>query len=100
MSLPPIHDPLTAAVEIREQMATHERRIALFLGAGASIAAGLPGLDGLTEIVSKSVKDRHKVIFDALRKSLGASPNVEDILNHLRLLRDLLSTDSSKSYEG
>ncbi len=100
MSLAQLHDPLTAAIEIREQMATHERRVALLLGAGVSMAAGVQGLDQLTGSIESRLAGEEKEIFDKVRKSIGSSSTVEDVLDHLRLLRELLAADSSQPYEG
>jgi hypothetical protein len=93
-------DPIATAFELREQIATHERHVGFFVGAGASMAAGLPGLDELTLTVAGELKGEDKDLFEITQKSLGKSANIEDFLDHLRLLRDLLRKDASKTYEG
>jgi hypothetical protein len=100
MSLTAIHDPLNLALELREQMATQERRIVFFLGAGTSMAAGLPGLVELTRIVGAGVKGSAKASFEKLEKSIGSKADIESILNHVRLLRELLGEDDTKIYDG
>jgi hypothetical protein len=100
MPATPTTDPINTALELREQIATHERRVGFFLGAGASIAAGLPGLDQLTRTVASELTGNLKDLFETTQKSLDKSATVEDFLDRLRLLRDLLSKDSSKSFEG
>jgi hypothetical protein len=100
MSLPTIHDPVNLAHELREQMATQERRIVFFLGAGASMAAGLPGLIELTKIVGTGVKGSEKDSFEKIEKNIGSNANIESILNYVRILRELLGEDGSKIHEG
>jgi hypothetical protein len=100
MSLTAIHDPLNLAYELREQMATQERRIVFFLGAGASMAAGLPGLAELTKIVGAALKGSTKDTFGKIEKGIGSNANIESILNHVRILRELLGEDDSKNHDG
>lgn len=51
------YDPLQEAQQIREQLASHTRRLAFFLGAGTSMSVGAPGLESLTEYVSKALPE-------------------------------------------
>lgn len=94
------HDPLNAALEVREQMATHERRIAFLLGAGTSIAAGLPGMESLTNAIELQLTAGNQALFTEIRKSLRDAKNIEDVLDHLRILWDLLGDDKSKLHDG
>ena len=100
MTTTPAIDPINTALELREQIATHERHVGFFLGAGASMATGLPGLDKLTLTVAGELREEPKKLFELAQKSLSKNANVEDFLDHLRLLRDLLGKDGSKTYEG
>lgn len=100
MSLAAIHDPLNLALELREQMATQERRVVFFLGAGTSMAAGLPGLVELSKIVATGVKGSAKESLDRVEKSVGSNANIESILNYVRILRELLGDDDSKIHNG
>lgn len=94
------HEPINTAFEVREQMATHERRIAFLLGAGTSMAAGLPGMEALTDGIEPELTAGNQALFKQIRGSLGDTKNIEDVLDHLRILQDLLGDDNSKSHNG
>lgn len=89
-----------AASELREQISSSKRRIGFFLGAGTSMAAGLQGIVQLTESVEKILEKGRKERFLQIRKSLSGSPTVEDILNRVRLYRELLSNSAKTEYDG
>ncbi len=81
-------------------MASGRRRTGLLLGAGTSMAANLPGLIELTTRVQAGLKDQPKDDFERIVSKVGASANIETILNRVRLLRELLSIDPTENYEG
>jgi hypothetical protein len=89
-----------AASELREQISSGKRRIGFFLGAGASMAAGLQGIVQLTDSVEKELGKGSRERFVEVRKSLSGSPNVEDILNRVRLYRELLSNSAKSEQDG
>jgi hypothetical protein len=91
-------DPLKAVIEIQEQIASEKRKIGFFWGAGTSMAVKLPGIEDLTNNVAKKLEDPHKEIFEKIKKEIGNNPNIEDILNRLRLHRELIG--NSESYES
>ena len=94
------HDPIREANEIRDQLASEKRRLTFFLGAGTSMAVGLPGIEDLTESVVNNLVESHKVQFKELEKDLGGNPNVEIILDRLRLYRELIGDSEEKEYIG
>lgn len=94
------HDSTRAAIELREQLASDKRRLAFFMGAGTSMAVGIPGIEALTEQVRENLDEVQKNHFDKLCEELGETPNVEDVLNRVRLYRELLGDDESKTYES
>lgn len=100
MVLTPKYDPLRTAHELREQMASAERRTGLFLGAGTSMAAKLPGLNELTKKVGARLVGTPKGDYDRVVTKLGISANIETILNRVRLIRELIPADGTESYDG
>ncbi len=93
-----MHDPLKEAIEIQEQIASEKRKIGFFWGAGTSIAVKLPGIEKLTHNVAQNLKDSHGEILEIIKKEFGGNPNIEDILNRLRLHRELIA--ESETYES
>jgi len=91
-------DPFKEAVEIREQIASEKRKIGFFCGAGTSMAVKLPGIEELTNKVALKLESHHKTIFETIKTELGDNPNIEDILNRLRLHRELIG--NSETYES
>jgi len=100
VALAPKYDPLRTAHELREQMASAKRRTGLFLGAGTSMAAKLPGLDELTKKVGRRLTGSPKEDFDRIVAKLGNAANVETILNRVRLIRELIADDGAETFDG
>lgn len=94
------HETSRAAIELREQLASDKRRLAFFMGAGTSMAVGIPGIEALTQQVKESLKEAHGTYFDQICKEIGDNPNVEDVLNRVRLYRELLGDDESKTHKS
>lgn len=95
-----LHDPLKAAIELREQLASETRRLLFFLGAGTSMAAGLPGILALTKQVSERLIEPQKSGFARLCGEIPNDPNVEMVLDRIRTLRDLIGENKNKEYDG
>lgn len=95
-----VHDPLRAALEIREQLASEKRRLAFFFGAGTSMAVGMPGIDALTEQVAVSLEEPFKTQFLNVRKKLSAKANVENVLDRIRSIRDIMGNAEEETYDG
>ncbi len=94
------HDPLRAAVEIREQLASEKRRLGFFLGAGTSMAVGIPGIDALTEQVAEQLEEPYKAQYQNIRKKLLAKVNVENVLDRIRSIRELIGDTETEEYDG
>jgi SIR2-like protein len=92
------HDALRAANELREQLASNERRLSFFCGAGTSMAVGLPGIQKLTEQVRGRLVGKEQEQFDLIAADLSAGANVEQILDRVRLYRELIGEDSEREY--
>lgn len=94
------HNPLRAALDIREELASEKRRIAFFLGAGTSMAIGIPGIEKLTELISKRLEGEEKKLYEGIKSKIEGKVNVEVILDRIRTIRDLLGTNDSSEYDG
>jgi len=92
------HEPLRAARELREQLASDERRLGFFFGAGTSMAVGLPGILKLTAQVEAKLPAPKKAQFRQVRSELGSNVNVESILDRIRLYRELIGSDEGKTF--
>lgn len=94
------HDPNQIGPELREQLASNERHLAFLLGAGTSMSVGLPGIDALTSAVEKKLASPHQKRFADIKTALVGKPNVEDVLNRVRLMRELIDMNTDKRLEG
>lgn len=92
-----MYDPLKEAIEIREQLASDKRKLGFFLGAGSSMAVGLPGISDLTKSIYEKLSSPYKELFDSIKKELDGTANVEDVLNRIRLYRELIG--NSETFE-
>ena len=94
------YDPVQEAHQLREQLGSHRRRLAFFLGAGTSMAVGMPGLEALTKTVSEIMPPEHRAGFDEVSKAAGVSANLEEILDKTRLCCELIGEDQNRTYCG
>lgn len=94
------HDPLRAALEIREQLASEKRRLSFFLGAGTSMSVGMPGINELTKRVSDLLKEPQKKQFENVKKQLAETSNVENVLDRIRTIRELIGDSEESEYNG
>lgn len=94
------HDPLRAAFEIREQLSSEKRRLGLFLGAGTSMAVGIPGIDALTEQVSVHLDEPFKTQYQNIRWKMSEKTNVENVLDRIRSIRELMGDSEAEEYDG
>ena len=87
-----MYNPEFISLEFAEKLASRERHIVFFLGAGTSCAAGLPDIAGLKtaaqDLLIGEDKDAYKV--------LGESRNIEEILSKLRLIAEVLQGETDK----
>ena len=97
------YDPYKIALDLREQFASEKRRLGFLLGAGTSMSVGMPGIDELTIKVEEQLKDKKKDQFNYIKnevnRSLSKTPNVEDILNRVRLCREIIGDSTDKECE-
>ena len=75
-----MYDPYRIAMELREQLASDERRLAIFFGAGTSMAVGLPGIVELTEKIPENLKEPQKSQYRKVKTDLLSTANVEGVL--------------------
>ena len=89
--------------EIGNQL-SFSKRLGLFFGAGTSMALGIPGIIPLTSMVQETLADGYsqnleKVVND-LKTENQDNPNIEDILNQIRLIRQITKEKPNKNYGG
>jgi len=83
-----VHDPSEAISILLEKVGQPRRHLSLLLGAGSSMAAGLPDLAGLADAVRDRLKAPERKQYDRLIDGR----NLEVVLSHLRLTRSLLES--------
>lgn len=94
------HDPVKEINEIRNQL-SYSKRIGFFLGAGTSKAIGISDITELTVKVEGALSASSKDDFNKIKKGLqNGCCNIEDILNQIRLIRQITFEDKSKSFDG
>ncbi|MHC1719225.1 MAG: SIR2 family protein [Clostridiaceae bacterium] len=81
------------------------KRIGFFLGAGTSKALGLPDIYTLTNDVEKKIKAEYKSKYVDVKKNLiesmsGKKITIEDMLNHIRLIREVTNGHEQKNFDG
>lgn len=94
------YDPFREAVQLREQLSSHTRRLGFFFGAGTSMAVGLDGIISLSKKVAEMISEELRPHYKNILEELGEAGNVEGILNRVRVYRELLGDDSSRSFNG
>src|ERR1700733_9284119 len=100
MSSPAItYDPLAEAQELREQLASDRRRLALLLGAGTSQSVGLEGIAALTANISGDLNADGRASYERLLTT-GRRRTVEDVLSAVRLCRELAEEDPNAEALG
>jgi len=90
--------------ELKNQLA-YSKNIGFFFGSGTSCALGIPNLEQLTLSIQTSLKDdflkQFKLINDDLKITIvGRIPNIEDILNQIRRIREITGEKNDKKYLG
>lgn len=89
--------------ELKNQIA-FSKNIGFFLGAGTSCALGIPNVDQLTAQVGEALNGDEKASYDELKAniSLPDDPeiNIEHILNHIRLVRELTNDSNDKGFQN
>lgn len=90
--------------ELKTQLA-YAKNIGFFFGAGTSCALNIPNVEQLTNCINVALTGDFKAHFDLIKDDVATSvfprtPNIEDILNHLRRIRELIGEAVGKSYIG
>lgn len=96
------HNPSRIAHELREHLASDKRKLGFFMGAGTSMAIGLPGIDKLSELVEEALPSEElKANFLKIKEEISSdSKNVEIVLNRIRLIRELLDDKAENVHNG
>jgi len=92
--------------EIRElkNHLSYSKNIGFFFGAGTSCALKIPNVEQLTDGIDAALTGDHKTKFDLVKADLTPTVtprkvNIEDILNHIRRIRELTG-ETTKEYQG
>jgi NAD-dependent SIR2 family protein deacetylase len=72
----PTFDPVTIVTELSTKLSARTRHISVFLGAGASMTAGLPDLSSMSNIVVKALTPAQQPI----AQELARERNLEQML--------------------
>lgn len=87
--------------ELKNQLA-YSKNIGFFFGAGTSCALKIPNIAMLTAGIEKNLKDDNlknfKIIRDNLKKTLGRDVNIEEILNHIRRIREITNEKPDQDF--
>jgi hypothetical protein len=87
--------------ELKNQLA-YSKNIGFFFGAGTSCALKIPNIAMLTAGIEKNLKGDHlknfKIIRDNLNNTLGRDVNIEEILNHIRRIREITNEKSDQDF--
>ena len=90
--------------ELKTQL-SYSKNVGFFFGAGSSCALGVPNIVQLTKDVSSRLEKDELNTFNLVIRELKPTitdreVNIEDILNHLRRIRELTYEQKSKKYQG
>lgn len=66
-----------------DKLNNNERQVAFLFGAGISVPAKLPIMDGLTNLVEASLTGENAIKFKSIKEQLGEGEHIEHILNFL-----------------
>jgi hypothetical protein len=85
----PTFDPVTIVTELSTKLSARTRHISVFLGAGASMTAGLPDLSSMSNIVVKALTPAQQPI----AQELARERNLEQMLTRLRRIAAIADGD-------
>lgn len=87
--------------ELKNQLA-YSKNIGFFFGAGTSCALKIPNIAMLTAGIEKNLKadnlKNFKIIRDNLKKTLERDVNIEEILNHIRRIREITNEKPDQDF--
>jgi hypothetical protein len=98
--------PMNVVKEVRElkNQLAYSKNIGFFFGAGTSCALKIPDIAMLTTGIEKNLKDDNLKNFTIIKTSLiaaataGKTINIEDILNHIRRIREITSDKADQDF--
>jgi hypothetical protein len=100
-------EKINVAREIQElkNYLAYSKNIGFFFGAGTSCALNIPNVEQLTNSIDAELTGDFKTHFDLIKNDVATSvaprtANIEDILNHIRRIRELTAETAGKSYVG
>lgn len=90
--------------ELKTQL-SYSKNIGFFFGAGSSCALGIPNIVQLTNeigsLLEKDELDTYNLLLKELKTTIvDRDVNIEDVLNHLRRIRELTNEQKTKEYQG
>ncbi len=87
--------------ELKNQLA-YSKNIGFFFGAGTSCALNIPNIAMLTAAIEKNLTGDHlknfKIVRDNLKATLGKEVNIEEILNHIRRIREITNEKPDQDF--
>ncbi len=87
--------------ELKNQLA-YSKNIGFFFGAGTSCALKIPNIAMLTAGIEKNLTGDHlknfKIVRDNLKATLGKDVNIEEILNHIRRIREITNEKPNQDF--
>jgi hypothetical protein len=100
-------EELNVIREIRELKAqlSYSKNIGFFMGAGTSCALGLPNIAQLTNQIAENLTVDSLRLFNVIKNDLlgnvgAGGVSIEDILNHVRRIREITSERAESSFIG
>jgi hypothetical protein len=100
-------DKINLVREIRElkNHLSYSKNIGFFFGAGTSCALKIPNVEQLTDGIEAALIGDFKKNFALIKTDLTTTVatrkiNIEDILNHIRRIRELTGEATTKEYAG
>jgi hypothetical protein len=93
------HSPKTAISQLKDQLSSDKRKLSFMFGAGTSMAVGLPGVIELTTKILGKLDTPQQDAFKEVTKGCNTG-SIEEILNRLRLLRDLIGDSETETFSG
>jgi hypothetical protein len=95
------HDVIREVREIKTKV-SYGKRIGFFFGAGTSCALGVPNIFQLTSDIATLLDDKEKSFFEKIQSDIRVQDEkevtIEDVLNHIRLIRYITKESSEKAY--
>src|ERR1035437_1539764 len=89
--------------ELKNQLA-YSKNVGFFFGAGTSCALKIPDIEMLTKGIEAKLADKNLKNFTIIKNSLsatmpaGKAVNIEDILNHIRRIREITGEKADKDF--